>query len=825
MDTTRVQLRAAMNEEPLDVQVQAAAALANGRSLLVRLPTGTGKTKLSTAPFAAGLMLPKQMVYMTPLRTLTSAQAAVIRDEVMPVAWASGTTRVVSEQTGTIAEDPEFLAPAVVCTFDQALSAVLHIPYALSPRRRNITAGAVGTSYIVADEVHLYPRGEALATLLWFLTNRPPIPFCLMTATMTQAVAERLAEMLRADPILMLPDQDRRLLGLTERRRTVRWQAQPVTVQGILREAERASRILIVVNTVDRAIRLGRELRAILGRDTVRILHSRFYRRDRDRITGEIFRAFGRGDAEGPRIVVATQVVEVGLDISADTLITELAPANALVQRWGRCARWGGTGSVIVAEIADRGYPYAGEEGGEQLLEAARTWLAIHAAGSDGCLMGEVEEQEFIECGHGQADVRWLDGLRAGLDVTASHIAVTVRNGEYANAGLLIRNVDQRTLIIHGDPQSLWQPNAVEGFGLRLGTLIGLAKRATQQETLDVADEDEDLISFSLPEALPWTLKLPTWPDRGERSNARPDEVSGWRPVVSPTELGAEPLVVVHPRLVYYEPDEGLQLQPGDIPVPAEAWASPVAHQEGAPRKPFTYERETAEQHIARALDVLHARSELWPRLEPLISDIEAWLAWPSGLLRRVVEGSIVAHDSGKLTRAWQEGIKQVQERRGLTYEPWLVHSDSTGGADPDGPRKMPPHARSGAAHALALAQWLDGQVDRKAPAPGPILFSAIATHHNPTPRDLALGHVEILDAAARIELGRLLGLHGLKDDTFEPAEGEDFHCWMADYSDLRRAAHGRTLFAFSIVVRLLRLADGWSQERGHLGTERGEEG
>lgn len=819
--STQAQLGAVMNREPLRVQVQAAAALERGRSLVVRLPTGTGKTKLSTAPFAAGLLRPRQMVYMTPLRTLTSAQAAVIRAEVMPgAAWMPAGERAVSEQTGAVAEDPEFLAPAIVCTFDQALSALLHIPYALSARRRNMTAGAVITSYIVADEVHLYPRDEALATLLWFLGNRPSIPFCLMTATMTQAVVERLADMLHADPILTLPAEDRETLGLATRRRTVRWQTEPLTVEEILREVDESPRVLVVVNTVDRAITLGRELRARLGSEAVRVLHSRFYRRDRDRITGEVLRTFGRSSTEGLRVLVATQVVEVGLDISADSLLTELAPANALVQRWGRCARWGGSGSVVVAEPLDRGYPYVGEDGGEHLLEAARTWLAEHAAGPEGCRMGEPEEQEFIECGHGWADAQWLDGLRGALEVTASHIGATVRTAEYANAGLLIRNVDQRKLIIHGEPEELCQPQTVEGFGLRLGTLLGLAKRATSEAAESIRDEDAELISFSLPEEAVWTLKLPDWPDRGERSNARPDEVSGWRAVRSSAELRGESIVVVHPRLVSYSADEGLQLQAGERPVPKEEWAPLVARQEGASRKPFRYERETAEQHIARALDVLHTRTELWQRLAPLVPDIETWLSWPQGLLQRIVEGSIVVHDSGKLTRAWQEGIREVQERRDLPYEPWLVHSDSVGGADPDGPRKMPPHARSGGAHALEFARWLDRQVDRRAPAPGPILFTAIAAHHNPTPRDLALGRVELLDAAARGEMKRLLEIHGIPCAVFEPPEGQDFQSWLADYSDLRRPAHARTLFAFSVVVRLLRLADGWSQERNDMDTE-----
>jgi CRISPR-associated endonuclease/helicase Cas3 len=50
------------------------------------------------------------------------------------------------------------------------------------------------------------------------------------------------------------------------------------------------------------------------------------------------------------RIIVATQVVEAGVDISAGCLITELAPWPSLVQRFGRCARYGGSGKVLVVD-------------------------------------------------------------------------------------------------------------------------------------------------------------------------------------------------------------------------------------------------------------------------------------------------------------------------------------------------------------------------------------------------------------------------------------------------------------------------------------------
>ena len=86
---------------------------------------------------------------------------------------------------------------------------------------------------------------------------------------------------------------------------------------------------------------------------------------------------------------MATQVVEAGVDISAGCLITELAPWPSLVQRFGRCARYGGTGRVIVI---DRGRdeataaPYTAEE-----LESAWESLGSVPEVGIGCLESHEE--------------------------------------------------------------------------------------------------------------------------------------------------------------------------------------------------------------------------------------------------------------------------------------------------------------------------------------------------------------------------------------------------------------------------------------------------
>ena len=92
---------------------------------------------------------------------------------------------------------------------------------------------------------------------------------------------------------------------------------------------------LLVVNTVARARDVYSALRKLdIAPDRLALVHSRFRSADRAAQQAKLL-------AGGDRIVVATQAVEAGVDVSARLLITELAPWSSLVQRFGRCNRRG----------------------------------------------------------------------------------------------------------------------------------------------------------------------------------------------------------------------------------------------------------------------------------------------------------------------------------------------------------------------------------------------------------------------------------------------------------------------------------------------------
>lgn len=99
---------------------------------------------------------------------------------------------------------------------------------------------------------------------------------------------------------------------------------------------------LAVLNRVGRAQAVFNELETLCKKSRsdveLALVHARF--RPRDRANQEATLFHDKLPSAG-RIVIATQAIEAGVDVSAATLFTELAPWPSLVQRFGRCNRGG----------------------------------------------------------------------------------------------------------------------------------------------------------------------------------------------------------------------------------------------------------------------------------------------------------------------------------------------------------------------------------------------------------------------------------------------------------------------------------------------------
>jgi CRISPR-associated endonuclease/helicase Cas3 len=351
----------------------------------LNLPTSSGKTAvLDVWAWAHSVGIsgtPKRLYYVIDRRLLVDAVA----DYAEHLFDRSGTVGHVVRLRGGIgaAEDTWMLNPGgltvISTTLDQVGSRLLCRAYGSSRWTAPVHAGLVGNdALIVIDEAHLVePFRQTLHRVArWRLkaTELLSTPWHVLTMTATPSGDT-------AD-VLALGDDDK-AHPLLSRRLTAIKQARLVNgkLADLALEATRlreggAGVVGVVVNMVDTARAVHRELSA--QGDCILII-GRARPVERDLLAQEIMARAGTGTRGAGRTllyVVATQTIEVGLDLDFDALVSELAPVSALRQRFGRLDRLGelGTSQASVIKVPAAKWPYAKEQ-----LDDAWSWLEDRA--------------------------------------------------------------------------------------------------------------------------------------------------------------------------------------------------------------------------------------------------------------------------------------------------------------------------------------------------------------------------------------------------------------------------------------------------------------
>lgn len=198
----------------------------------------------------------------------------------------------------------------------------------------------------VFDEIHAYePRRLGMILgMIEYLARCLGGRVLVMSATLPAVLRAALQEILGKVASL---DADSALFRAFVRHRLRLLEgsiADPEAVSLISERVAAGDSVLVVCNTVRRAVQTHDRLRKLLGCTgaTVALLHGRF--NARDRLAKEV-RLLDRMGSRSryrdglPIVLVATQVVEVSLDLDFDVLFTEPAPIESLVQRFGRVNR------------------------------------------------------------------------------------------------------------------------------------------------------------------------------------------------------------------------------------------------------------------------------------------------------------------------------------------------------------------------------------------------------------------------------------------------------------------------------------------------------
>jgi CRISPR-associated endonuclease/helicase Cas3 len=371
---------------PFPWQLRLAERAAAGRwPDALNLPTSSGKTAVLDVwlwAHSAGIAgTPKRLYYVIDRRLLVDAVA----DYAEILFERSGLVGQVVRLRGGmgVTEDAWMLNPGgltvISTTLDQVGSRLLCRAYGASRWTAPVHAGLVGNdALIVIDEAHLVePFRQTLQRVAhWRARATEPLhtPWHVLTMTATPAGDAGEVVALEADD-LQHPLLSRRLAACKQARLVNGKPADLATEAVRLREAG-AGVVGVVVNMVDTARAVHRELSA---QGECMLIIGRARPVERDVLAQEIMVRAGTGTRSAgrpPLYVVATQTIEVGLDLDLDGLVSELAPVSALRQRFGRLDRLGelGVSQASVVKVPAAKWPYAKDQ-----LDDAWTWLEARA--------------------------------------------------------------------------------------------------------------------------------------------------------------------------------------------------------------------------------------------------------------------------------------------------------------------------------------------------------------------------------------------------------------------------------------------------------------
>lgn len=254
-----------------------------------------------------------------------------------------------------------FITPYVITTIDQFLLSFLQTGKYYTKRVMFRNSG------LIIDEVHLL-NPLMLQLVTYFIKVYKELynlKVLFMSATLPDSMVKYLQDEIGIQASGFLDFSK----GYIQKKRIMwEWIDEDIEkhTENIVKKIKDGKKVLVVVNTVEKAIELGKKLEKEYeleyGKDFI-VFHARFmyiHRKNKEEWIDRF--------KKKPHIVIATQVCEVSLDISYDILFTELASLPALVQRFGRINRYGNiTKDVNVyifnPEIKDKKrYPYSWEE-------------------------------------------------------------------------------------------------------------------------------------------------------------------------------------------------------------------------------------------------------------------------------------------------------------------------------------------------------------------------------------------------------------------------------------------------------------------------------
>jgi CRISPR-associated endonuclease/helicase Cas3 len=308
------------------------------KNVIAIAPTGSGKTEASLL-WASSKKDWERIIYLLPTRVTSNAIFVRLKEYFGydNVALIHSSARLYRKEHSDndygqkdYFREKTFFKNINICTVDQILTQGFNLGF------WEVKTFHLFNAKIIIDEIHLYSPYTLglIISSIKYLREEFNARFYVMTATMPSKLLHLLKETLEEVKII----KDQELLNEARNRFEVRKETIDELFPEIKATIAEGKKTLVAVNSVDKAIEIYEELKETAEENGHKAIcyHSKFINKHRTKKEKKIFEL---DEAENGGILIATQVVEVSLDIDFDILFTENAPNDAIIQRAGRINR------------------------------------------------------------------------------------------------------------------------------------------------------------------------------------------------------------------------------------------------------------------------------------------------------------------------------------------------------------------------------------------------------------------------------------------------------------------------------------------------------
>lgn len=796
------------NFAPYQYQLKVAELLLSGKNVILSVPTGAGKTWASVMPFLYARQneqtdFPQKMIYSLPLRTLANSIYSDINETLKKEhiqKLYSKLNELASLQTGEYSEDPLCEKEIIFSTIDQTLSNFLCFPLALSQRQANINAGSLVGSYLVFDEFHLLDPKLSMATSLGMIRMLKNLcRVCIMTATLTDDYIQFIRDEFDFEVVSIdaFPEDIEKINSLRPApNRTIKKAIsvcldKKINAQAIL--DKHTNKTIVICNRVETAQNLYAEIKKSKNDKTILIcIHSRYFDSDRKNQESMIKEYFGKDSTKINAILIATQVIEAGMDISCNTMHTEISPINSFLQRAGRCARFVNEyGEIFVYDVLNLDErekipiePESEEDKKEikklnnkylpydqnlclRSLEALCKYNSLDATISNELVNSVLKEDENRNIRNITANLFNESKIRESWrDCNKNHYRETIRD---------IQSIELILIDLENQKDKKIIPWKYETISVFRWSFISWVKQIMSNKQ----DEGDWVIARAV-QGKDSVFDF-EWQDK--------DSYSLHRLSIEDLKNHYE-LVFVDNRYFNYTSAGFTVVENGDKII------SPVKENIEKEELIITYKKDTFYQHNKALLNCF--KIEFKPYLKFVSRELEKF--WKRKYdWGKLIQLTICLHDYGKLNTAWQTLMKEFQkEKTGIdNQEEVLAHTEYNDNTDIELAKECriknkPAHAGIGAmqAYDIVLDEYDDEEIAK-------VISNTILKHHSPDSKSYV--DFSITDLCIN-EIHKLFKEYSLKGNFIKKERGDSLEDIALDKD--------KEWILYFLFVRILRICD-----------------